>query len=291
MFDFSRRDRCPVCSASGGRCLYDEAFDAGRTRKFLETYYQSRLDVGRLARGRYSVLCCDGCGLYYQRDTLTGAGEIHLYEEAISAESSLRKREDSGYAYFRSLLRDAEVIRDLVPGERPRAIEVLDFGMGWGHWTFAAKALGHSAWGAELSPRRVEFAAASGVRIAELNQMPDGFFDYINSDQVLEHVTCLREVTALVARLLKPGGVLKVFVPDGSRLGRVLGPAYQPAKDAIQPLEHVNGFTRASLDRLMADFGLYRIPPSGFASTGRRLHWLARGLTRRQAPDGYFRKQ
>jgi predicted SAM-dependent methyltransferase len=85
----------------------------------------------------------------------------------------------------------------------------------------------------------------------------DGHFDFINTDQVFEHLTHPLQIGEQLVDLLQPGGVLKIFVPDAdSTLRQIRAGKWRPSKDALHPLEHVNGFNRRSLERFAGRLGL-----------------------------------
>ena len=97
-------------------------------------------------------------------------------------------------------------------------VKILDMGCGRGELVRALRLRGARAFGIEIDPRFIE----SGKILNETYQdeysvlsvlgpngsslFPDGYFDLVISDQVLEHVAQLDSFTAEVARVLRPGG-------------------------------------------------------------------------------------
>ncbi len=283
-FRFAERTRCPAC---GGGDVADHVslpLADGEAWIFLERYYEGRVSREMLGDGRYVIDGCRDCGLHFQRHALDGPGMEYLYEVAIAPEASLAKREQAGPAYFAGLVRNAGQVATLVPSARARDVRVLDFGMGWGHWAAAAKALGHTVYGAEISPRRIAFAASLGVPAVDLGELEAHAFDYIHAEQVFEHLAEPDAMLAVLVRLLRPGGVIRIAVPDGEVTSAKLQSGWRVAKDELHPLEHLNAYTRRSLDGLAGRHGLTPLPPSWPA----RLKRLAR--RRRPAPGGYYRK-
>ena len=283
-FRFVERTRCPACGAGAVSDHVALPFADGEAWAFLERYYEGRISREMLGDGVYVIAGCRDCGLQFQRQALDDPGMEYLYEVAISPEASLAKRERAGPVYFAGLMRNAGLISSLTPSESARDVRVLDFGMGWGHWAAAAKALGHTVCGAEISPRRIAFAASLGVPAANLAELEPGAFDYIHAEQVFEHLAAPNEVLAVLVRLLRPGGVIRIAVPDGEVTLAKLRAGWRVAKDELHPLEHLNAYTRRSLDGMAARHGLAPVPP-GWAT---RLKRLAR--RRRPAPGGYYRK-
>ncbi len=114
-------------------------------------------------------------------------------------------------------------------------------------------ALDVGEWIRELQPHR-DFPLHIGT-IRE-QRWPDGCFDAIYAQDVFEHVRQPREEALELARLLRPGGVLYVHVPNYASLTVRLGVsrfAYN------EPPGHLNYFTPASLRNLLHRTGFARV--------------------------------
>ncbi len=283
-FRFIERRRCPACDGDNVADTFSCPFAEGEAWAFLERYYEGRISREMLGDGLYLIAECRDCGLHFQRWALDDLGMEYLYETAISPEGSLAKREQADPSYFAGLIRNASQVAALAPSARARDVRVLDFGMGWGHWAAAAKALGHTVCGAEISPGRIAFAASLGVPAVTLAELAAASFDYIHAEQVFEHLAEPNEVLAELARLLRLGGVIRISVPDGEATAAKLRAGWRVAKDELHPLEHLNAYTRASLDGMAARHGLAPIQPGWPA----RLKRVVR--PRRTAPGGVYRK-
>ena len=91
------------------------------------------------------------------------------------------------------------------------------------------KAAGYDAIGFEVAQNRAEFGRERlGLtiheRLEDLQREPDQSFDLIYADHVMEHLPRLKEAIDLFARLLRPGGALLIFVPNGGgQIARRLG--------------------------------------------------------------------
>jgi SAM-dependent methyltransferase len=95
---------------------------------------------------------------------------------------------------------------------------ILDFGCGYGRSLIALLEAGYDVWGVDVSEREAESARTSLLakgldsgRVAVLDPLgrspyPDGSFDVIFSEQVLEHVADIERVVTEIDRLLRPGG-------------------------------------------------------------------------------------
>lgn len=108
----------------------------------------------------------------------------------------------------------------------------LDLGCGDG--TILQRILTHvgprEVVGIDLDPRETEAARATGLYTAvhtgpaSAIPEPDGTFDFVFSNSVLEHIPELAPVFAEVARVLKPGGVFYFTVPSATFPDLLYGP-------------------------------------------------------------------
>lgn len=96
--------------------------------------------------------------------------------------------------------------------------KVLDYGCGVGAYTQAFLERGAESWGADIDEESLEVAREESQAefILEDDGLPfeDNFFDLVFSNEVLEHVGDEEEVVREMMRVLKPEGILIVFVPN-----------------------------------------------------------------------------
>lgn len=289
-FQYVTRTECPICSGRELSDLYAAPFSDSPVFEFLSDFYHGRLSRSFLGEGRYVICHCRPCDFYFQREVLNDEGMFLLYEEIISKEESLAKREGAQAHYFDSLLRNADYVRELTPNIRPREIRVMDFGMGWGHWAVAAKAKGFSVCGAELSPSRISFAQRSGIEVVDVDALPDSSIDFVHSDQVFEHVPDPLSLMTTLRRLLKPGGVLQFFVPGTEGLKRKISQGLRPQKDEVHPLEHVNAYTPTSIRRLAERTGFGLVTRRDWRSIRAQARWALTGQKRLKEGRAYLRR-
>jgi SAM-dependent methyltransferase len=96
-----------------------------------------------------------------------------------------------------------------------------------------------------------------------LDEIPARRFDLINAEQVFEHLPEPLDTLRHLSRGLKPGGLLRIGVPNGTGLKQSLAAWDWTAPkgsarslNAVAPLEHLNCFTRTSLLVLAETAGL-----------------------------------
>jgi len=227
----------------------------------LDQYYEGRVAERQLAKRRYEIDRCADCTLLWQRFTLSDPAMEELYERWISAEQSFEKQR--ARAATRNVLyaRELEIVQGLV-GRRPGETRVLDFGMGWGDWCAFAQGAGFDAVGVELSEIRRKHAEDIGVEAHDsLAGVPRGSVDFVNSEQVFEHLADPQSALIELRERLAPKGILRVCVPNARGMERKLARSNWCAeKDALHPLEHINAFTQKSLRRLGREAGLRALP-------------------------------
>jgi SAM-dependent methyltransferase len=121
----------------------------------------------------------------------------------------------------------------------------------------AAHEAGWEATGIDLNPSAIEFGRAKGLdlRVAALDDA--GFapntFDAVSLFDVLEHLLDPAGILDAAARLLVPGGILFLYVPNYDSASRLL-----LGKNAhfIWPTHHLNYYTPATIRDLMTRHGL-----------------------------------
>ncbi|MFM8470944.1 MAG: class I SAM-dependent methyltransferase [Limisphaerales bacterium] len=176
---------------------------------------------------------CPDCLLKfrYPKDEIPSAKEFyeHDYREGPKTEllsvDSVKQMMAANFAGTpMDLSSKVALLRSHLPGGR-----VLDYGCSWGYGVAQLAAAGFDATGFEISRPRSAFGRKHlGVRImddvAELGNLPAGHFDAIFTSHVLEHLPVLKPTLEAFGRLLRPGGVLLVFVPNAGGLqARELG--------------------------------------------------------------------
>jgi 2-polyprenyl-3-methyl-5-hydroxy-6-metoxy-1,4-benzoquinol methylase len=135
---------------------------------------------------------------------------------------------------------------------------VLEVGCGTGEFLAAAQSAGHRVTGLDLSEEAVTYVKRRhpdlDVRCATLDSddLPGGSFDVVAAFHVLEHVSDSVDLLRQMTRLLRPGGLLYVRVPNlNSWYRRVLGRNWWGFS-----VEHAAHFTDISLRLALAEAGL-----------------------------------
>jgi len=260
---FIHRPNCELCGSDRKTTLLFKQFTDPAVWDFLESYYERRISRDSLTNGKYEIVKCCDCGFIWQAYILDDEWMERLYDTWISSQQSLNKKKCADISLFSAYARQVEIIAYLLSGKSPFEINVLDFGMGWGYWCLMAKAFGYNVWGFELSEERIDFAAKNGIDVIEnLSSIGSPKFDFINAEQVFEHIPNPLETLKLLAHSLRHKGIIRITVPNGRGIEQELSNVgWKATKNAIQPLEHINCFMHSTLIRLGESAGLVVMKP------------------------------
>lgn len=249
MFD---RTACPITRTVSLVEKASSPYDLG----LLGEWAARRNQADRLAGRRYVVLHNPAIDFYFQRSVFEQSEEVERRQGIAERRAEIRALSLSDLAHKAE---DAILVRLLQPEARPR---VFDYGMGEGHWIVMARAYGSEAWGSDVDPRAEIVAAESGVRfVADPAALPEAYFDFINADQVFEHLPDPLGVLRVLAAKLRPGGYLKISTPADRKIEAKLErfrtdgyalDVFQREFHALSPLSHINLFTARALRALAA---------------------------------------
>jgi SAM-dependent methyltransferase len=250
-----------VCESPPGRTLYRSRFDEQPIRDVLFRLYGKLTPDGLdlLRNGEYVLERCPSCTLVWQRFVPDDA----LYKIVYSWIDVGLERQDT-LEWSESAVEEILLVLHLLD-RSPSEVSVLDFGMGWGRWARLARALGCNASGTEPVDELAEHARENGVRVLELDGLADAAFQFVNSEQVFEHLVDPRRPLRRLAGALADDGWLKISVPQGNGIEARLrkGDWSAPRRTAgslvaVAPLDHVNCFTTRALEALGEQAGLAR---------------------------------
>lgn len=154
---------------------------------------------------------CSDCSLVY-REEISSTKEKALYSSDAYYQEQSGHRLQVREATFRQSLNDIERIKR--PGR------LLDVGCGDGAFLHLARARGWQTHGVEISPAACQQATALGLEIVQGELMEagfrDSFFDVVTLHNVLDHLPDPLVELREIRRILKPGGLLFIRVPNGA---------------------------------------------------------------------------
>jgi SAM-dependent methyltransferase len=201
-------------------------------------------------------------------------------------------------AFLRRFTRSPYIRRIVAYGFQPRGARVLEPGCGSGKFSLALAGLGAQVTVLDFVPsvladvRRAARQGAGTLHFAagSLESLPfaDGTFDLALNEGVVEHwLDAARRLAVLreMARVVKPGGWLAVFVPNGAHPHVARWEAQLPAFRAAPPMTR---YSAAALAAELAQAGLADVRADGIypwrswarLGAARRLYPLAAALDR-----------
>lgn len=259
---FERRKECPACTSVGFKTIYQSRYEEPPIRDYLVEFYspQGAVEFEYLSEATYVLCECDVCGLIFQRDIPNEVLMEKLYGHWIDPQKALirhQKQDDIGYHSH-----NAQEIMQIISylRKKPSSIRFFDFGMGWGEWALMAKAFGCESYGADLSLDRREHAQSNGIKVVMWDEIPQYRFDFINTEQVFEHIPDPLRTLLHLRTALKTDGILKISVPNANDIKRRLRimdwKARRESKNSlipVAPLEHINCFRMSSLLKMASE--------------------------------------
>jgi SAM-dependent methyltransferase len=230
---------CPMCRSDAGTLLF-----AGR-------------DLLHGGSAQFQLVTCQVCGHIYQnpRPTVASIGRYYPedyipFQRAIEDEPHLWRRLDRRYGRYRRCV----AVHQAAGGVG----RLLDVGCATGIFLDGMRQFGWQVQGVEPTWSAVEYARRRfdldvfHGRLEEA-RFPAQRFDAITLWDVLEHVHEPRPLLAEIVRLLRPGGLLVISLPNPDSLeARLLGP-YWLGWDLPR---HLNLFRPALLNRHFRQVGL-----------------------------------
>ena len=230
--------------------------------------------------GRWPLVRCRDCDLVYMNPRPTPAHFGEIYDgsyytnkpaQPTTPTSPRERTRDTvlqcfwGYpgpiaglkkGLYRLLLRPLR--NRVMPVPFSPEASVLDVGCGNGERLAELRRRGHTRlYGVELSARAARLArSASGAEVyegtLECVHLPAKSFDLVIMNQVLEHVASPSATLLEIRRILRPGGLLYLTVPNyGSVESRLFGESWV----ALSLPHHLHHFTRDTLLRLLLQTG------------------------------------
>lgn len=266
---FVTRRACPACRGGSTRNLRSVSYQDALMRDYLDRFYSQPGGVEHpyLREACYQLDECLECGLLFQRQIPDEMLMNRLYGQWISPDQALEQYESRHRGpYYVMLAREIACVVDYF-GPPFSRLKLFDFGMGWGHWCLLAKGFGCEVYGCELSPLKIQRAQANAIRTVQPQQLPVAALDYIHTEQVFEHLPDPLGTLMHLTEALKPGGLIKIAVPNGWDIKRKLtawdwtAPKGSPnSLNAVAPLEHINCFHHDTLIHMARKAGLVPVP-------------------------------
>ena len=208
-----------------------------------------------LEKDHMRIVRCGVCDLVYVNPTFDEAHYMSVYASAeyqdIVRDLGIKSHE---YRVARFGVERVGLMKRHLPEAHPR---YLDVGCSTGFVVEAARDAGWEAVGLDLNPSATEFGRGRGLDVRTVALEDAGFtagaFDAVSLFDVLEHLLDPIRTLRACARLLRPGGIVFLYVPNYDSASRLL-----MGRDAhfIWPTHHLNYYTPVTISDLLQREGL-----------------------------------
>lgn len=208
-----------------------------------------------LDKDHMRIVRCGACDLVYVSPCFD---EAH-YQEVYASQAYQDIVRDLGiqsheYRVERFGRERVSIMSRFIQGTRPR---FLDVGCSTGFVVEAARDAGWDAIRTDLNPSAVEFGHSRGLDLRTVTLEDGGFepdsFDAVALFDVLEHLFEPERALRSAVDLVRPGGIVFLYVPNYDSASRLL-----LGKDAhfIWPTHHLNYYTPPTMRDLLTRQGL-----------------------------------
>lgn len=169
----------------------------------------------------------------------------------------------------------------------------LDIGCGAGSFVQKMLLEGWESHGVEINRLAAEVGSSRGLDIhagdLQSAQFPDSYFDYVRASHSLEHVTSPQETLLEINRILRPGGIVMLAVPNVESLNaRIFKENWWHLCVPVHPFS----FSAKTLTRLVANCGFLvetvRYNSDYVGTLGSVQIWLNRNKQRRSSQGLVF---
>jgi SAM-dependent methyltransferase len=298
---FISRNDCPGCSSSRVKTIFGPVgYDDPVIQGFLNTTLSGRVDWEYLKEyikdTEYSLLNCENCSLVWQNHVPDGRLLSVLYEDlSVYSQNFTSDNWLKLYSSVHQKLTGEELSlsdtdkKSIFEQEKKSSskkeqdmlnlshqmfliknyfdtsdIKVLDFGMGNGHWCRLAAAHDFETFGLEYSLEKAQWRVDGGFQTISEMELENHLFDFINTEQVFEHLNEPLNVLKNLRDKLTNRGIVRISVPHGYQIERKINnkDAWVAKKSsnlslhAVRPLRHVNCFNGKSLLLMAEESGL-----------------------------------
>ncbi|MCX6284020.1 MAG: class I SAM-dependent methyltransferase [Bacteroidetes bacterium] len=196
-----------------------------------------------LSQEEFVIVECNNCGLRFTNPRPDIRESVRYYdsEEYISHDTSKKELLTLVYWYARNVMlkKKVSIVSRYLKGKN-----ILDIGCGTGEFLNFCKNRGLNAFGVELNSKPRETAARNfglDIRetISDFNR-ENCKFDCITLWHVLEHIHDLKGTMEAIKKILAPGGVVIIALPNCNSWDALKYEKYWAAYDLPRHLYHFN---------------------------------------------------
>lgn len=218
---------------------------------------------------------CSHCGLMFRFPKENVSDSLGFYQESYQEglTTSLPNKEDLENLLnqkFQGSSKDFAGKIDLIKQYKPKGV-ALDYGCSWGYGVWQLQEAGYKGLGFEVSRPRARYGREKlEVSILDclddLNDLPDNYLDIVFSSHVLEHLPDISTVFSLFHRLLKPKGMIALFVPNCDGCDTREG--FADKKGFAFGEKHTIAFSSSFLNKTLSEHGFKVLRLEGITTFG-----------------------
>lgn len=296
---FIERRTCINCGGDTIVELSAGTFDAGAVGRFIEADPWGEHPAIFLSGRPWAYQGCTSCGMAFHRYILDAVWNERRFarwmsQEAIEAFERPHKTPANTFRRAAEYTAHVLQLEQLTRGIRGGApVRLLDFGCGYGEFLAMCGQYGFEAFGVDRSEAKRENGESAKV-FASIEDVADRApFHALTLFEVAEHLDDPRAVLGTLRHLVAPGGILVLETPDCTGVTRI---DTRDDYDRIHPLEHINGFTPATMRDFAARLGFEAIAKPVASVTcdpARKLRSIAKDVLKpflKPTTQMYFRK-
>ncbi len=272
---FLTRTRCPICRSeeSSLKIVHRVSFAHSTLQNYFRSFYADFPEAVALLQkvdGDLEIVECTQCHSHHQRRLPKDDWLNQFYSRTIP---SLDEPTGIDPYFVEQRAREWSMVLRYLDAQFGRQPRTLDYGCGPGQWLRFIGAYAADAHGCDVALDARSSVEKWGARFFPADGIAEQApFDFIHTEQVLEHVSDPHGVISALANKLSPGGVLQIGVPfDPELKSKVEAPDWNASKNtpasmnALAPLEHLQHFSPQSFPILAERLGLEVLSTEGWA--------------------------
>ncbi len=252
---FLNRISCPICESKNIISLLKRNFKDKEFETFLklEPCYSQKfweaVSSGVLNEQCFNIVRCEDCSFIFQKFVLNNPGMELLYDKWLDSELVIKAT--STIVNIEQLTSDYHSRLDYVTSYfKKQKIDLLDWGAGLGKFcSIALEKKRFNVVAYDYSNEKNKEINLRGIVTKTLNELENERFDFINVDQVLEHVVDPIGLINLCKTYLHDDGLIFISTPNCAKLEKIIktNKLSQQLHHFLSPYQHVNAFTNKGM--------------------------------------------
>ena len=255
--EFTEGICCPACASTNTKQELECTIREEEINLINNIYkhLNSKEKVSNFYDSKIQICLCLRCKLRYHKNIPDEKTLSYVYSELIDENLSFEKYKSKENFTIRKSITLLSRLKKIIQSNTKNNINYLDFGFGWGPMLKASKHLKLIPYGIEQNIKQIDLMKKQGIKTyqkinnLENNEKELKKFSIITLNQVLEHLTNPNEILYDLSKICKKKSILYIAVPPYiSKKNIKKNDLFK--KGPIQPFEHINCFSRKSMELL-----------------------------------------